>query len=130
MSKITEYLKLLPKALANAPNLIEGIINNVRLAHNMLPEEKQDEIVRRRLICINCPFNSYNAMTSPEYQELYGEHYTTDRADLHCSHCACNVDLKTAALDEQCGLSYYNDVHPENKQELLWDVFKTNENVE
>ena len=128
MSKLLEYIRLIPKGLSNPMAIIEGVSNNIKMQNGNLPEDEHNEIVRRRLICMNCPFNNINAKTSEEYFDLYnGQHYVTEREDLHCANCSCNIDWKTAALGEDCGLSYYNDLNPQNKQELKWTKFeKTN----
>lgn len=128
INKVKEFLKLVPKGILHADKVVEGIINNVKFNNGSLSEEEQDEIVKRRLICMTCPFNSINARESEEYKNLYnGQTYKTERQDLHCSHCACNIDWKTASLSEKCGLSYYNDLNPNNKQELLWEKFEKND---
>ena len=123
MSVIKDYLKLFPKGLKNIDKIIEATINSVKNEFGTLKEEEQEEIVKRRLICQACPFNSINAKTSEEYKNLYKEDYKTDRVDLHCSICSCNVALKTASLSSDCGLTNYNLEHPENEQELKWKKF-------
>jgi hypothetical protein len=98
----------------------------------MLPEEEQAEIVRRRLICAECPFNSINAKNNG---------YTSDRLDEHCVMCGCTIARKTASLSSACGidccnyepttkcnckkpnLAKYNNVNKTNL-ELKWDIFK------
>lgn len=127
LNKLTEYLKLVPKGVKNSENIIKGIINNVKFNNGNLTEEEQEEIIKRRIICSNCPFNSTNAPISEEYKDLYnGQKYETERIDLHCAICACNIHWKTAVMDEQCGLQYYNDVNPNRKQELKWKKFEPN----
>ena len=118
-NKFMEYAKLFPKVIKNREAFIQGIYNNVKLNMGKLPEDEQEEIIKRRVICNTCPFNSENAKTSEAYKLLYGENYKTERFDLHCSHCACNIEFKSAALDQDCGMTYYNDLHPENQQELF-----------
>jgi hypothetical protein len=65
----------------------------------MLPEDEQAEIVRRRLICADCPFNSVNA-------KLDG--YKSDRLDEHCTMCGCTINRKTASLSSACGIDCCN----------------------
>lgn len=129
--KLLAYAKLVPKALANFPNVVEGIINNVHLEAGSLPEDQKEEIIKRRLICAACPFNSNFARVSPEYRDLHnGQSFKIERGrenELYCSICDCNINWKTASLDEKCGLNYYNDLHPDNKQELKWDVYNKNQ---
>ena len=103
MSKILEYIKLVPKGLANPVNILEGWINDYNFDN--LPKEEVEEILKRRAICEQCPFNSINAKTSKEYFDVFQKHYETERDDLHCSVCACPIKTKTASLDSECGLS-------------------------
>lgn len=123
MSKLTEYLSLLPKGLPNADKVLESLWNNIQLSFDTLPEDEKEEILRRRLICQSCPLNNINAKTSEEYKALYGKNYTKKRQDLHCSICSCPIDSKTASLNSDCGLENYNAKHPYNKQELKWKAY-------
>lgn len=125
MSALSEYLKLIPKGIANLEKVVEGITNSVRMDFNALPTDKQDEIIRRRLICQTCPYNSVNAQASPEYVLLHNKHYSTDRKDFHCSICKCPISTKTASLESNCGLETYNSSHPENLQPLKWTKYDT-----
>ena len=104
MSALTEYLKLIPKGLANPEKILEGVINEVNSLFGNLPQDEKDEILRRRLICKACPFYSLNATTSEEYKKRYGKHYKTDRSDKHCSVCSCNENVKTSSLTSDCGI--------------------------
>lgn len=123
--KFKEYIRLIPKVIVNKEAFIEGIVNNAKLNNKHLEEDKVEEIIKRRVICNTCPFNSENAKHSDEYKNLHnGQIYKTDRPDLHCSLCACNIEWKTAALSEKCGMSYYNETNPNNKQELFWEEYK------
>jgi TPP-dependent indolepyruvate ferredoxin oxidoreductase alpha subunit len=123
MNKIEEFLKLIPKAMSNPLQIIEGIRNDIKFNNKNLKEEELDEIVRRRLICNNCPLNSINAKESKEYSDLFNGHYSTNRTDFHCSICSCNIDLKTASLSSNCGLEYYNE-NNKDIQELKWTKYK------
>lgn len=123
LNKLKAFTELLGKGIANGDKIVKGIINNVQFNNGSLPEDEQEEIVKRRVICMTCPYNSTNAKTSEQYKALHnGQTYKeeTGRGDLHCSLCACNIHWKTAVMDEKCGLTYYNDTHPENIQELKW----------
>lgn len=124
MSKLSEYLHLIPKGLPNSISIIQGVINNVQLKYGSLPEEEKDEIIRRRLICTMCPFNYHNAKTSEEYFELTKTHYRTKREDAHCAMCSCPIDIKTASLYANCGMETWNDDNPLNEQELKWKAIK------
>lgn len=101
-----------------------GWINDAKIQNGTLSDEELDIVLKRRITCEGCPFNSEKAKTSEEYKELFGEHYTTDRKELHCSVCACMISKKTASLESNCGLESYNEKHPENEQELKWKSIK------
>lgn len=121
MSKLTEYLNLIPKGLKNPMKILDGIYNEIKLENNLLQEDEVDEILRRRLICQSCPFFSLNAQSSEEYYDIFKEHYQTDRTDSHCSVCGCNEKLKTSSLDSNCGL----DTDEKTKHlELKWNKYK------
>lgn len=117
MNIITEYLKLLPKIRENSQKIIQGIITNVKITLHTLKEEEQDEVVRRRVICAGCPFQSNNAKTDPS------QNYKTERFDVHCTMCQCNIELKTACLDCNCGIEAWNNEYPNNKMPLKWEKY-------
>jgi hypothetical protein len=48
------------------------------------------------------------------------EDYDTGRADEHCTLCGCNIHLKTACLQCNCGIEVHNQKNPDNKMELKW----------
>lgn len=126
MSKFTEYLKLIPRGLPNAPQILESIVNDVSLKLGKLPEKEQEEIVRRRMICAACPFMSKNAKTSLEYVRLTGRSYKTDRLDEHCTFCGCELKMRTRALSSECGIATWNKENPDNKIPLKWTKFEQN----
>lgn len=127
MSKFTEYLKLIPRGLPNSKEILESIIKGVQLSLDKLPEDQKEEIIRRRIICMSCPFMSQNAKTSEEYKTLTGRNYKTARNDQHCSFCGCELNMRTRALNSECGLNTWNADHPENTVLLKWTKFKENE---
>ena len=100
-----EYLKLLPKALKNPKEVLQGWINVVREELGTLPEETLQLIAARRVICNLCPFQSENAKKVADY--------VTTRIDEHCTLCSCPIKAKTASLDSKCGAQYYNETHPD-----------------
>ena len=121
MSKLTEYLKLIPKGVKNLDKIVEGVYNNANFSNLSL--DKQEEIIIRRAKCAECPFMSKNATTSKEFKELTGEHYTTSRTDDHCAMCGCPLLLRTAALEKNCGLEDWNEDNPNKKQPLKWEAY-------
>lgn len=121
-------LSVLTKAILDKENrkkIFEGIKTHVKNEFNLLPEDEVEVITERRTLCSGCPFNSENAQTSEEYFSLYGEHFKKDKArpDLHCSICFCDIDWKTASMTSDCGLAYWNQEHPNNKQDLKWKAY-------
>lgn len=124
MSKLSEYLKLIPKGLPNADKVIEGVVNQVKMRFSTLSEEEQNEIIKRRLICQACPFSSFLANESKEFKELIKEEYKTERKDNHCTFCGCAISTKTASLSSDCGITEWNENHPDKKLELKWTKFK------
>jgi hypothetical protein len=123
-NKYLEYLKLIPKGILNISSIIEGIINNVELNNESLSEELKSEIIRRRCICIGCPFNSKNATTSSEYFELYNSNYTTDRNDEHCCFCGCPIDIRTGSLSTNCGIEEWNEENKNVQMKLKWSMYE------
>jgi hypothetical protein len=128
MSKFTEYLHLIPKGLANPGNILEGWINDLKLENGTLKEDEVAEILRRRSICEQCPFNSILAKTSQEYYDTFNENYKTERTDLHCSVCACPIKKKTASLDSECGLGSDKKALEKNGG-LKWTTYSKQNNT-
>ena len=112
MSKLTEYIKLLPRAIGNIDKVVEGMINQVKLENGTLPQEDVEAIALRRLICSQCPYMSINATKLGIYK--------TDRDDPHCMHCGCPIERLTASLTSDCGLEHYNKEHPNDQRPLKW----------
>lgn len=115
MSKFLEYVKLLPTVFKNADKIVEGIVTNTKLKLGGLQEHEQDEIIRRRVICAGCPFNSKNA------KEL--GLYAGEREGEFCVNCNCEIDWKTACLTCNCGIEAYNSRNPNNQLPLKWEVY-------
>ena len=113
---VTEYLKLLPIGFTNREKVLEGTINAVKMHFGKLPQDQQDEIVRRRLICHTCKYQSENAKE---------EGYITNRIDAHCILCNCPISSKTASLQSMCGAEIWNLNHPKEQLPIKWDVYKT-----
>ena len=124
--KTENLLKILPKIITNAPQIIEGVSNQVKMHYGTLPEDEQEEIVRRRLICSQCPLMSDNVRNDESaYISLYNKSYNDkDREEPHCTICLCPISRKSAALSSPCGLDEYNKQFPNNKQELKFNIYK------
>ena len=128
IKKYLEYLRLIPKGIANPKKIIEGWVNDIKLNNSELPDDQVAEIVRRRAICTSCPLNSFFAKKSQEYKDLYGENYQTEREEPHCAVCGCPIMKKTASLSSDCGLETYNNEHPDNVQKLKWTKYNETDN--
>lgn len=116
MSKLTEYIKLLPKGIKNLPKIIEGLRNQAKIELGTLPEDELEVIIGRRLICSTCPFNSVNATKAGVY--------ASSRDDVHCTMCGCPIDVKTASLLANCGIEDYNLKNKNNPLPLKWTNVK------
>lgn len=116
MSAIAEYIKLLPKGIKNIKKIADGVVNQVKMEFDALPQEEVEIIAGRRLICRQCPYNSINATKLGLY--------TGDRTDEHCIHCGCPIATKTASLESNCGLEEFNEKHPDNQIPLKWVKIK------
>jgi len=125
MSKLKEYLDLVRKGVPNIDKITEGLINQVKMEYDFLPEEEQEEITRRRLICQECPLFSLNAKNDDtEYKKLFNESFVFDELrGKYCGSCGCPSNTRTASLASDCGLSYYNESNPNNKQPLKWTKY-------
>jgi hypothetical protein len=120
MNPYKEYMALSLKGLKNLNKVLEGVATKTANQFKLLSDEKQNIIAERMDICIACPYNSANAITSPEYVQLTGKHYETSRDELHCSFCGCVCTYKTASLSSNCGIETWNAEHPLHKIELKW----------
>lgn len=127
MSTITEYINLVVRGIPHTKQVLEAVIKDVQLKYNTLPENERAEIIRRRLICKDCPFMSRNAETSTEYLNLTGKHYDKLRRVEHCSFCGCGIETRTAGLSSDCGVETWNKKHPDNQIPLKWTKFYTDE---
>lgn len=117
MSKLGEYINLLPKALANPKEIIQGWYNAARLELGTLPEDQVEEVVRRRLICEGCDFMSKNAQDRGLYK--------TKREEKHCILCSCPIKSKSASMESVCGAQYYNEVHLDKESlEVKWTKYE------
>lgn len=125
MSKITEYINLVVKGIPHTKQILEAVVKEVQMKYEVLPENERAEIIRRRLICAQCPFMSKNAETSKEYFELTGKHYGAFRRVEHCSFCGCGIETRTSGLTSDCGIETWNKKHPNNQIPLKWTKFNT-----
>ena len=72
MNRLKEYISLVKRGIPNIDKIAEGMLNQVKQEFNALPEDQQEEIAKRRLICESCPLFSLNAKSNDEeYQKLF-----------------------------------------------------------
>lgn len=114
MSKLSEYLALVPRGIKNLPQILEAVTNQVQMEMGTLPKQSKDIIIGRRLICATCPYMSRNAVKGYEIDGKT-DVYNTDRDDDHCIWCGCPISSRTASLEMNCGIQNYNH---ENKKDL------------
>jgi hypothetical protein len=127
MNPFKEYILLTKKGVKNIDKVLEGIRNDISNKFKLLSEEKKEVIAQRMEICNNCPYNSRNAQTSSEYKSLTGEHYTTNRPELHCSLCGCTLHFKVSSLNSNCGIEAWNEENKEKQLDLKWTKYQQDE---
>ena len=110
---ILKFIELLPKGAANIDKIVEGVVNQVKLKHGKLPEDEQEEIIRRRLICHSCEYNNSNI----EGSEMKNS----------CAMCGCSVPTKTACLTCNCGITAHNSKYPDSPLPLKWTAYEKGE---
>lgn len=118
-----QYLDVVKKGIQNKDQIIEAIktASEIKNKTGEVSDEAIAEIMRRKDICANCPFNSKNA------KEISG--YKSFLPYEHCIHCLCRIggnDTKEYCLSCKCGLTEYNKLHPDNPKELKWMPFEIN----
>lgn len=124
--KFKEYAVMVGRGVLNLDKVIASRWNKALAAFDQLDPAKQAEADRRLQICLECPFNSLKAKTSPEFKGLYDGNYFTFRpdSDIHCAICSCPLEDKVLSMDEECGLKLYNLQHPDREpQPLKWEAF-------
>jgi len=109
MSKLSEYLALIPRGIKNVPQILEAVSNQTKMEFGMLSNDKQDIIIGRRMICATCPYMSKNAVKGFVIDNIQRQLYKTDREDEHCIWCGCKTSTKTSSLQSNCGIEIYNE---------------------
>lgn len=122
IGKMLEYIHLIPKGLPNSIKILKGMFYSVGLFYNLIGDEKKQVINNRRLICIDCPYNSYLAKNSKDYFNLFNKNYKTNRKDLHCSFCGCPIKIRTASLDSSCAIEEWN-TETQSTLTLKWEKY-------
>ena len=123
MSKLSEYLALIPRGIKNLPQILEAVATQTKMEFGMLPDEKQEIIIGRRMICATCPYMSKNAKKGFVIDNRERQLYKTDREDEHCIWCGCKTSTKTSHFQSKCGIDIYNQEYGTNVP-LKWDKIK------
>lgn len=110
MSKWLEYVKLVTK-IKDPLKVVEGVVNSVKNSYGLLPEDEQEEIIRRLLICKECPNMSANRQGAKQ------------KGFDYCTLCSCPISSKTASMSSSCGATTYNERHPEDVKPILWEKY-------
>lgn len=114
MSKLSEYLALIPRGIKNLPQILEAVTTQTKMEFGILSEEKQEIIIGRRMICATCPYMSKNAKKGFVIEDRERQLYKTDREDEHCIWCGCKTSTKTSHLQSKCGIDIYNEEYGTN----------------
>jgi len=122
MSKTSEVLNEYWNGINNIGNVVESRINEVKKAWGVLDPAVRLEAEKRFGICESCPFNSILAQTSTEFKELTGKPYSTKRTDFHCALCLCPLEQKVLAMNDNCGINFWNNVHPDKFMPIKWSA--------
>lgn len=125
---IGEYLKMVKDGIKNGDKIIEALKTSALLKNgnqgHVITDEAIAEILRRKEICSNCPFNSRNAKVE--------RNYTSSLPFEHCTLCKCRIgydDSKEYCLSCNCGIEEWNRRNPDKTPQLLkWTSFKSNKN--
>jgi hypothetical protein len=125
---IKDYTQAVINGINNGDKIIEALIvaAKVKNGSGEITPEELAEILRRKEICAQCPFNSENAKKTG----LYNSELTYK----HCSFCKCRIgydDSKEYCLSCNCGADAFNKANPHLKPiELKWIAVRTQNNNE
>lgn len=119
MSKIKDWLKVVKAGIQNGDKIVEAIWISTQMKNEgVVSAEAVAEIMKRKEICAECPFNSANA-PAHGIKPL-------DVPFQHCVFCACRIggeDTKEYCLSCNCGITEWNRDNPDKKMELKWSAF-------
>jgi hypothetical protein len=119
-----DYLGLVLNGIKNGDKIIEAMVVSSQIKNGTAMAEEIAEIMKRKEICANCPFNSKNAAA-----------HGLQKFDLpfdHCIHCKCRIggdDTKEYCLTCNCGITEWNKRNPDKQLPLKWKAFKNEENI-
>jgi hypothetical protein len=126
LKTIKDYTEAVINGLQNGDKIIEGLIIGAKVKNGSgeIKPEELAEILRRKEICAECPFNSKNA----------GAPYSSTLAYTHCCLCKCRIgydDSKEYCLSCNCGAEAFNEANPHLKPiEVKWRAVREQTNNE
>lgn len=119
-----EYLDMVKTGFKNRDKILEAMQISAQIKnkddHSEISNEAIAEILRRKDICAECPFNSRNGKQKGTY--------TSSLPYEHCTLCKCRIgydDSKEFCLSCNCGAESWNEAHPKLKPiEVRWKSFE------
>jgi hypothetical protein len=125
IKSIGEYVNAVKLGFQNGDKIIEAmqvsaqVKNSEEGKQTTVTPEALAEIMRRKDICADCPFNSRAGKANGSY--------TSSLPYEHCILCKCRIgydDSKEYCLSCNCGALGWNQDHPNLKQlEVRWTSF-------
>lgn len=80
--------------------IMQGSFNSV-----FVNQEIEKVAETRTTICDTCPWQSENKKRdNPDFKTI--------RPDVHCTHCGCNLHMKTRSMSQTCPLTVERDGVP------------------
>lgn len=116
---LKEYTEVIMNGIANGDKIIEALIVSAKAKNEKINAEALAEILRRKEICAECPFNSKHAIASGTY--------TSSLDFQHCILCKCKIggeDTKEYCLSCNCGAEVFNTMNPHLPAiQVKWKAF-------
>lgn len=124
MSAIKDYLNIVRAGIKNGDKIIESLVVASQVKNGTASEGAIAEILRRKEICANCPFNSKNAKRD--------RGYNSSIPFEHCTLCLCRIgadDSKEACLSCTCGINEWNKRNQDKPpMEVKWGPYTETKN--
>lgn len=118
---IGEYLQVVKLGIQNGDKIIEALAISAQVKNKEITDDALAEILKRKDICLGCPFNSKNAKEAKTYNSSLPYE--------HCILCQCRIgydDSKEYCLSCTCGVTIWNEKHPNQQMEVKWQAFNKN----
>lgn len=120
---MNDYLQVIKNGMSNIPAITEALTNEIKDNLGLLTQPQKDVIEYRLSKCIDCPFNSINAISMTGYK--------TELDYYHCSVCKCPINTKVKSFDSNCGLEWFMfNVNDESVKHIKEYYMKHNEPLE